>query len=85
MKAWMSSSFVGIPLRTAELVAIECVKSMFNLLSTLAPTFLIKSSSFLQVRRKAILSEMSSNFSPIRRRTAELAVLERLKNSPIDL
>ena len=40
MKAWMSSSFVGIPLRTAELVAIECVNSMFNLLSTLAPTFL---------------------------------------------
>ena len=56
-------------------------KSMYNVVNTLAPSFLIGSSLFLQVRRTIIISRTSSNFSQIRPRTAELAALERLKNS----
>ena len=56
-----------------------------NLISTLAPSFLIISSSYLQVTRTSIISRMSSNFSKIRPRTAELAAFERLKKIPIDL
>ena len=50
-----------------------------NLLSTLAPSFLIGSSSYLQVTRTSIISRTSSNFGQIRSRTAELAAIERLK------
>ena len=57
-------------------------KSMYNVVNTLAPSFLIGSSIFLQVRRTTIISRMRSNFSQIRRRTAELAALERLEKSP---
>ena len=39
---------------------------------------------YLQITRTSIISQMSSNFSQILPRTAELAALERLKN-PIDL
>ena len=56
-------------------------KSMYNVVNTLAPSFLIGSSLFLQVRRTTIISHTSSNFSQIPPRTAELAALERLKNS----
>ena len=68
----------------AELAALECVteKSMYNLVSTLAPSFLIGSSSFLQVMRTAITSRMSLNFGLIRPGTAELAVLDCLKKFP---
>ena len=55
---------------------------MENLVSTLAPSFLIGSSSYLQVTRTTIKSRTSSNFSQIRPRTAELAALERLKKLP---
>ena len=79
IKAWMSSYFGGSPPRTAELAALECEKSMYNLVSTLAPLVLIRSSSFLWVRQTTIISRMSSKFGPIRLRTAELAALERLK------
>ena len=50
-------------------------------MATLAPSFLIRSSSFLQVTRTTITSRMSSDFSQIRLRTAELAALERLEKS----
>ena len=50
------------------------------MLSTLAPSFLMGSSSFLQVTRTTIKSRMSSKFGQIRPRTVELAALERLKN-----
>ena len=60
-------------------------KSMYNVVNTLAPSFLIGSSLFLQVRRTTIISRTSWNFSQIRPRTAELAALERLKKIPIDL
>ena len=40
-------------------------KTSYNLVSTLAPSFLIGSSSYLQVTRTAIISLTSSNFSQI--------------------
>ena len=53
----------------------------YNLVSTLAPSFLIGSSSYLQITRTSIISQMSSNYSQILPRTVELAALERLKKS----
>ena len=55
---------------------------MYNVVNTLAPLFLIGSSSFLHVRRTTIKSWTSSKFDHIGPWTAELAVLERLENSP---
>ena len=57
-------------------------KLMYSFVNTLAPSFLIGSSLFLQIRRTTIISRTSSNFGQIRRRTAELAALERLKKIP---
>ena len=51
-------------------------------MSTLAPSFLIKSSSYLQVTRTSITSRTSSKFDQIGPRTAELAALERMKKIP---
>ena len=47
-------------------------KSMYNVVNTLALSFLIGSSSFLQVTRTTIKSRMSSKFSQIQPWTAEL-------------
>ena len=58
---------------------------MYNVVNTLAPSFLIESLSFLQVTRTTIKSRMSSKFGQIQPWTAELAALERLKKIPIDL
>ena len=55
---------------------------LYNVVSTLAPSFLIGSSSYLQVTRTSITSRMSSKFGQIGPRTAELAALERLEKSP---
>ena len=55
---------------------------MENVVSTLAPSVLIGSSSYLQVRRTVITSQTSLKFGQIRPRTAELAALERLEKSP---
>ena len=49
-------------------------------MTTLAPLFLIGSSSYLQITRTTIISRTSSNLGQIRPRTAELAALERLEN-----
>ena len=57
-------------------------KLMNNVVNTLASSFLTGSSLFLQVKRTTIISRRSPNFSKIRRRTAELAALERLKKFP---
>ena len=57
---------------------------LYNVVTTLAPSFLIGSSSYLQVTRTSITSRTSSKFGQIGPRTAELAALERLEN-PIDL
>ena len=51
-------------------------------MTTLAPSFLIGSSLFLQVTRTTIKSWMGLKFGSIRRRTYELAALERLEKSP---
>ena len=51
-------------------------------MSTLAPSFLIRSSSYLQVTRTSITSQMSLKFGQIGPRTAELAALARLEKSP---
>ena len=55
---------------------------LYNVVSTLAPSFLIGSSSYLQVTRTFITSRMSSKFGQIGPRTTELAALERLEKSP---
>ena len=57
-------------------------KLMYNVVNTLAPLFLIRSSSFLQVRRTTIKSWTSSKFDQIGWWTAELAALEHLEKSP---
>ena len=51
-------------------------------MTTLAPSFLVGSSSYLQVTRTSITSRTSSKFGQTGPRTAELAALERLENSP---
>ena len=51
-------------------------------MTTLAPSFLISSSLFLQVTRTTIKSRMGSKLGSIRQRTYELAALERLEKSP---
>ena len=53
-----------------------------NLVTTLAPSFFICSSLFLQVTRTTIKSRMGSKFGRIRSGTYELAALERLEKSP---
>ena len=67
-------------------------KSMYNVVNTLAPSFFIEYSLFLQVTRAIIKSGLSwmtiiksglsSKLSLIGSFTAELAALECLKNSP---
>ena len=52
-----------------------------NVVTTLAPSFLIGSSSYLQVTRTSITSRRSSKFGQIGPRTAELAALERLEKT----
>ena len=51
-------------------------------MTTLAPSFLMCSSLFLQVTRTTIKSRMGSKFSRIGSGTYELAALERLEKSP---
>ena len=75
----MSLDFSQIRPLTAELSALDCVKkTIFSVVSTLAPSIVIGSSSFLQVTRITTISQMNSNFGQIRPLTAELAALERL-------
>ena len=57
-------------------------KLTYNVVNTLAPLFLIRSSSYLQVTTTSIKSRTSSKFGQIGPRTAELAALERLEKSP---
>ena len=56
---------------------------MNNVVTTLAPSFLICSSLFLQVTRSTIKSRMGSKFGRTRQGTYELAALERLEKSPL--
>ena len=52
-------------------------------MTTLAPSFLIGSSSLLQVTRTTIKSRMSSNFGQIGSGTPKLAAHDRLKRSAL--
>ena len=61
IKAWMGLNFRKIPSLTSQLAALERVKTMNSVVTTLAPSFLIGSSSFLQVTRTIIKSRMGSN------------------------
>ena len=54
---------------------------MNNVVTTLAPSFLIGSSSFLQATRKPIISGMGSKLSRIRPGTYESPALECLEKS----
>ena len=56
---------------------------MNNAVTTLAPSVLIRSSSFLQAERTPIKSRMGSKFGQIRLWTVKLAALERLENPHI--
>ena len=86
MKAWMSSNFNQIPPPTPELSALYRLKILtYNVVTTLAPPFLIGSSSYLQVMRTSITSRTSSKLGQIGQRTAELAALGCLEKIPIDL
>ena len=58
-------------------------KLMYYIVNTLAPQFLIGSSSFLQVRRTTIKSGTSLQFEQIGPWTAVFAALERLENPHI--
>ena len=52
---------------------------MNNAVTTLAPSFFIGSSSFLQTTCKLIISQMGSKFNRIRPGTYELPALEHLE------
>ena len=69
---------------TDSRVICPCVSEKLtnNVVNTLAPLFLIGSSSYLQVMRTFITSRMSFKFGQIGPRTAELAALGRLEKSP---
>ena len=54
---------------------------MNNVVTTLAPSFLIGSSSFLQATRTPIKSWMGAKLGSIRQRTYELAALVRFEKS----
>ena len=58
---------------------------MNSVVTTLAASFLIGSSSFLQATRTPIISRMGSKLGSIRQRTYELTALECLEKIPIDL
>ena len=82
IKAWMSLNFGKIPSLTLELTALERQKKIVNnIVTTLAPSFLIGSSSFLWATSKPIISWMGSKFGRIRPGTYEFPALECLKKS----
>ena len=79
MKAWMSLIFGKILPPTPELSALACLKLMYNVVNTLAPTFLIGSSSLFQVTRTTLKSGQSLNLRQIGPRAAELAALHHIE------
>ena len=58
------------------------VKLIHNVVNTLAPAFLIGSSSFFQVTRTTLKSGQSSDLRQIEPRAAELAALYRIEKFP---
>ena len=86
IKSRMGSRFGIIRLGTYELAALERLEKSYrlimgvNVVTTLVPSFLDGSSSFLQITRPTIKARMSLNFGKIPTLTSELAALERQKN-----
>ena len=86
IKSRMNLKFDPIRPRTAELAALERLKKIpytykwRNIVSTLAPSFLLGSTSYLQVTSTTIKAWMSSKFGLIPLLTTELGDLECLKN-----
>ena len=72
----MVSLLLGLNLITLH----DLLRVISVIVSTPAPSFLIGSSSFLQVTRTTIKAWLSLNVSRIPPLTAEFAVIERLKN-----
>ena len=68
---------------TNSRIICPCVSEnfMYNVVNTLAHSFLIGSSSFLQVTRTTIKAWTSSKLDQVRPWTAELAALDRLEKS----
>ena len=82
IKAWMNLNFSKIPSLTSELAGFgRLKKSMNNVVTTIAPSFLIGSSSLLQATRKLIVSRTGSKFGRIQPGTYELPALERFEKS----
>ena len=78
----MNLNFCKILLLTLELAALERQKKLMNnVMTTLASSFLIGSSSLLQATRKPIISQMGLKFRSIQPGTYELAALECLEKS----
>ena len=69
---------------TNTIVICPCAseKLLYHVVTTLVPSVLIGSSSYLQVTRTSITSRTSSKLGQIGSRTAELAALECLEKSP---
>ena len=83
IRARMSLNLGKIPSLTSELAPLEHQKKIMNSgVTTLAPSFLIGSSSFLHAIRQPIISWMGLKFSRIRPGTYELPALECLEKSP---
>ena len=83
IKAWMSSNFGRIRPLTLELFALERLKkTSYNLVSTLAPSFLSGSSSYLQVARTTIIYPEEFEFQPDSTKFCEVSSLEGLKKFP---
>ena len=75
IKAWMSLNFVKILSLIMALSALEHLKILFNIVNSVAPSFLIGSSQSLQVTRTAIKSQMGLKSGQIRPCTVKLAAL----------
>ena len=76
----MSLNFCQIPSPTTELAVLDCLKNECIVVNTLAPSFLIRSYSFLQLTRTVIKHWMSLKSSKIKHGSIELAAIEHLKN-----
>ena len=82
IKAWISLNFRKIPSHILELAPLEHLKKLMNnVVTTLAHSFLIGSSSFWQATSRPIISRMGSKFSRIPPGTYELPALERLEKT----
>ena len=74
IRSRMSSKFSEFRPWTAELPALECLENGC-VVNTLAPTFLIGSSSFFHVKRTVMRSRMRSKFGKIQPWSGELTAL----------